>query len=332
MSQAQIKVFFYLLFSSLTLSYQLEAKATTYFSYLQGNVKDSNFGGGDYGELKYDNNDGKFKEIEFSWGIKDKVGLVTGVRFDTNNKVQDYLLGISLPDSSQFRYRQYSIKDRLTYTNSPYDSPPGAKYVLGNVDAQAVELTYLKPFHGADFLSFTYGKSTLPQIITINSTNGLFGEQQDLIVDLEPVVQYLDVGFSHNGLKHDLTNGTGTGWDIYLQSDVAFGISYYTVGNRIFDWGTGQQSSEWKIAGEKGYNVNFLYHLAPEVAYVLSVGGVRSAFKIGVYVDAEYSSFTDLLKLNSTSKNGVSNDTKNYFWSNWGRTLFGFYAGVGLAF
>ena len=314
---------------------KMKDESPTYISFIQGNVKDSDFGGGKYGELKYENNDGKYKEVVFNWGHKDQVGIATGVKLDSDNKIKEYLLGLIMPNNSEFRIRQFTIKDRLSYTDSAWDPNPGQVYVLGDIDAQALEITYIKHISQntnsvADF-EITYGKSNLPQKITVNSTEGLFGNQKDLIVDIKPEIQYLDFGFGFDGLKNALKNGSEQGWDIYFAGDVLFGLSRFTVGNSIYNWGTGKPSSKWNISGKSGTNINFLYHIAPTVAYIFKAGGVRSAFKLGFYYDADFGAFNDLLKLNKISSNNTS-DTNEYFWSNSGRSIYGYFAGVGITF
>jgi hypothetical protein len=117
------------------------ASGRNYFSWKEGAFRDNQF---QYGSVSHDQNDGRMREMEFSWGKKAAVRLTGGgLRLDGSNKVTNCAQGLAFKDGDEFVGREFRIKDRLMVSGDPSFGP--TSYVLAdNVDASAREVSHIR--------------------------------------------------------------------------------------------------------------------------------------------------------------------------------------------
>lgn len=187
------------LFACCLLSATTRAE-DNYISIKYGDVRSNLF----LRDARFEHDNGKTKDVEFTWGSKEWARILGGVRIDSESKVGGYQVGVLFRNDDLISVQTYSTKDRLFKTDM-FGHTVGT---FGNVDAKTTEYTYLHKGQGQPevYTAITYGKSNYPANVTVGDQGALSSGGAEF-VDPAPKIEYLTIGVNADPIRASLLQG-----------------------------------------------------------------------------------------------------------------------------
>ena len=274
------------IFSASFMLFSLTAaNADGYISWKEGVFKDhsTNF------DVEYEKNKGRFREVSFEAGNEKLAQRLSGdLRFNKENKLVNFGLGLVLSNDDQIFIRSTSIKDRLIDKDSN-------NTLVGNIDAKSREIGYARDMGGNDAMSlmFLYGVSTLPTYYDV---------ENNYFIDLAPRTQYLTVGIRRDEMRSILRDPDKKqgGYQWYFDGDMSFGIIRQETSNKLYNMGL-YNINQAGIQNQVGYDLVTRAWAEFGPAYIIHGSRVSGAASVGVFAEYALPWASGLLPINTTS-------------------------------